>query len=450
MTKNNNFTSGQVYYSVIERERKGEYLGKTVQVIPHITDEIKNRIIRNTSKYDIAIIEIGGTVGDIESLPFLEAVRQLKMELGQENAISVHMTLVPYLEAAKELKTKPTQNSVRQLMQIGIQADILICRAQRDIPEDVRKKISLFCNVPFNRVITALDTNTIYKLPLILYNQGLDSKILNIFRLDTLPPKLEHWYNIVENIENPKYTVKIALVGKYVDLTESYKSLNEALTHAGIENSTDVKIKYIDSEELEKYDDVKFFFDDVDGILVPGGFGYRGIEGKIKAVEYARINKIPFLGICLGMQIAVIEFARNIVKLEDANSTEFKDDCKNPVIDLMLEQKKVETLGATMRLGAYEAHIKKDTLAYKIYKKEKISERHRHRYEFNNKYKEILKEKGLVISASSPSGNLVEIIELNNHPFFIASQFHPEFKSKPFEAHPIFSAFIKSCKDMKK
>ncbi len=445
MNKNNNFTSGQVYYSVIERERKGEYLGKTVQVIPHITDEIKNRILGNTANYDIVIIEIGGTVGDIESLPFLEAVRQLKMELGPERALSIHMTLVPYLKAADELKTKPTQNSVRQLMQIGIQADILVCRAEREIPDEVRKKISLFCNVAFDRVITALDANTIYKLPLILYKQGLDSKILNIFRLDTLPPKLQIWYKIVENIENPKFNKTIAIVGKYVDLTESYKSLNEALTHAGIENSSKVNLKYIDSEELEKSKDVAKFFNNVDGILVPGGFGHRGVEGKIKAVEYARVNKIPFLGICLGMQIAVIEFARNIAKLKDVNSSEFKDDCENPVIDLMLEQKKVETMGATMRLGAYDTVLLEDSLASSIYNSSKISERHRHRYEFNNKYKELLEEKGLIISGISPSGNLVEIIELSNHPFFIASQFHPEFKSKPFSAHPLFSAFIKSC-----
>jgi CTP synthase len=444
MSKANNFTSGQVYYSVIERERRGEYLGKTVQVIPHITDEIKNRIINNTLNYDIAIIEIGGTVGDIESLPFLEAVRQLKMELGSERAISIHMTLVPYLKAANELKTKPTQNSVRQLMQIGIQADVLVCRAERDIPEDVRKKISLYCNVPFDRVISALDANTIYKLPLILYKQGLDAKILNIFRLDTLPPQLGHWFNIVENIENPKFSKNIAIVGKYVDLTESYKSLNEALTHAGIENSCEVNLKYIDSEDLDKNDDLTPLFKDIDAILVPGGFGNRGIEGKIKAVEYARVNKIPFLGICLGMQIAVIEFARNVLKLEDVNSSEFNEHCKNPVIDLMLEQKKVETMGATMRLGAYDATLLKDSLASSIYGKTTISERHRHRYEFNNKYRELLQENGLVISGTSPSGNLVEIIELKDHPFFIASQFHPEFKSKPFLAHPLFSAFVKS------
>ena len=444
MTKNSNFTTGQVYLSVINRERRGEYLGKTVQVIPHITNEIKDRIIKGTQEFDIAIIEVGGTVGDIESLPFLESIRQLKRELGYGNAISIHMTLLPYLKAANELKTKPTQNSVRQLMQIGLQADFIVCRAEVDIEitRKIKEKISLFCNLPYQNVITANDVSTIYELPILLHQQKLDEKLLTIFNLDYPLADLQVWEDIVDKIKNSKVITTIGVVGKYVELTESYKSLNEALTHAGIKNSVKVNLKFISSEDIENngIDALK----DIDGILIPGGFGNRGVEGKILAVKFARENKIPFLGICLGMQIAVIEYARDVAKLKDANSTEFNSKTDYPVIDIMYSQKDITDKGATMRLGAYPSIIKEETLAYNIYEQIEISERHRHRYEFNNGYRDILEKNGLIISATSPDNQLVEMIEIKEHPFFIAVQFHPEFKSKPFLPHPLFAGFIKA------
>ncbi len=443
MTKQNNFTSGQVYYSVIEKERNGEYLGKTVQVIPHITDEIKSRIIAGTKGYDIAIIEVGGTVGDIESLPFLEAIRQLKIQIGKQNSITIHLTLVPFIKTADELKTKPTQNSVRQLMQIGIFADILVCRSEVEIPDYVKDKIALFCNVNSDLVITAQDVKTIYELPLSFYEQKLDVKILQLLNLTAPLANLYVWRDIVEKIKNPKHEVTIGIVGKYVHLKESYKSLNEALTHAGIKNETKVNLTYIDSEELEKQENLNEILT-FDGILIPGGFGKRGIEGKIKAVKFARENNIPFLGICLGMQIATIEFSRNVANLNDVNSTEFNKESENPVICLMDEQKDLTKVGATMRLGAYTAVLAENSLAYKIYQSSTISERHRHRFEFNNDYRDLLISKGLTISGTSQDGKLVEIIELKNHPFFIACQFHPEFKSKPFKPHPLFSSYIKA------
>lgn len=441
MDRNNNFTSGQVYYSVIERERRGAYLGKTVQVIPHITDEIKERIFKGTQGVDVAIIEVGGTVGDIESLPFLEAIRQLKVEQGPENALSIHLTLVPYLKAANELKTKPTQSSVRQLMQIGIQADILVCRTDRELTDDIKAKLALFCNVPAKRVITAQDVSTIYELPMVLYKQGLDSTILNIFRMDALPPKLDPWFNIVERIKAPSGEVTVGIVGKYVDLTESYKSLNEALIHGGIQHDVKVNLKFIDSEQLENSESIEPL-KGINAILIPGGFGTRGVEGKIKAISIAREKKVPFLGICLGMQLAVIEFARNVAGLKQAHSLEFDQNTPHPVIHLMETQKGVTEKGGTMRLGAYPAILKPGSRAEEIYGTTEISERHRHRFEFNPAYQQILEEEGMIFSGVSPNGLLVEMVELSGHPWFTACQFHPEFKSKPFAPHPLFASFI--------
>ncbi len=446
MNRQSNFTSGQVYYTVIERERKGGYLGRTVQVIPHITDEIKARIERGTEGFDVAIIEIGGTVGDIESLPFLEAIRQMKTKLGRDNSISIHLTLIPYLKSADELKTKPTQNSVHQLMQIGIQADLLICRTEQDIPEEVKDKIALFCNLQSKHVFTAKDLSIIYELPISLHEQGLDKEILNLLVLESKEPDLSKWHHIVNTLQNPQYSVNIAIVGKYDNPKESYKSLNEALIHGGIANRCKVHLSYIDSESVENLD---ISFENYNAILIPGGFGKRGIEGKIKAIKYARERKIPFLGICLGMQLTVVEFSRNIANLEGANSTEFNPTTDYPVISLMESQKNSDYLGATMRLGAYTADITPNTLTEKIYGISQISERHRHRFEFNNRYLQILKEKGLIIGAISEKESLVETVELENHPWFLGCQFHPEFKSKPFMPHPIFTSFIKATLDYK-
>ncbi|PIP20579.1 MAG: CTP synthetase [Candidatus Omnitrophica bacterium CG23_combo_of_CG06-09_8_20_14_all_40_11] len=447
MTKFNNVTTGQVYNAVISKERRGDYLGKTIQVIPHITNEIKERVKKaaEVSGADIVIVEIGGTVGDIEGLPFLEAARQFRLDMGYNNVLYIHLTLIPYIKVADEIKTKPTQHSVGTLREIGIQPDILICRTEKALSEEVKEKISLFCNVRKEAVIEAKDVESIYQIPLVFKNQILDEIILSHFNLICKFSDLKDWQNsVVEHTLNPKHKVTIALVGKYITLQDAYKSIYESLVHAGIHNDAKVEIKKVDSEDIQKKGPDKLL-KGVSGILVPGGFGYRGIEGKIKAIKFARENKIPFLGLCLGMQCAVIEFSRNVCGLKDANSTEFKPKTKYPVISLLAEQKKIKDLGGTMRLGAYPCKIKKNTLAFRVFGKTKILERHRHRYEFNNKYKKLLERKGMKFCGIYPKKNLVEIIELKNHPYFIAVQFHPEFKSKPDEAHPLFREFIKAA-----
>ena len=453
--RDNNFNTGKIYHSVITKERKGDYLGGTVQVIPHITDEIKRSIKLAANDVDIVIVEIGGTIGDIESLPFLEAIRQFKADAGKDNALYIHLTLVPYIGTAGEVKTKPTQHSVKELRSIGIQPDILLCRTDQYLSKEIKAKISLFCNVGIDAVVTAKDVECIYEVPLVFHKEGLDSKIVELLNIWTRSPRLEAWEELVRKIQLPKQSVTIAIVGKYVDLTESYKSLNEALYHGGIANDCNVDLTFIDSEKIEE-DTCGGLLADADGILVPGGFGTRGIEGKICSANYARVNEIPYFGICLGMQIAVIEFARNVAGLKEANSSEFNEFTPDAVIYLMLEwldektgiiQRRDESSdkGATMRLGAYPCLLAKDTAAYRAYGLEKISERHRHRYEFNNDYKAVLVEKGLVISGSSPTGDLVEIIEIKDHPWFLGCQFHPEFKSRPMDPHPLFRDFIKAA-----
>jgi len=447
MTKFNNVTTGQIYNAVISRERRGDYLGKTIQVIPHITDEIKERVKKcaQVSGADVVIIEIGGTVGDIESLPFLEAARQFRLDVGYHNALYIHLTLIPYIKSAGEIKTKPTQHSVGKLREIGIQPDILICRTERALSDDIKEKISLFCNVRKDAVIEAPDAETIYQVPLIFKDQGLDKFILNHFELRSKATDLKNWHKkVVERILRPKHTVTIAVVGKYIGLQDAYKSIYESLVHAGIANDTHVVIKKVDSEEIEKAGGEKLLKDS-SGILVPGGFGYRGIEGKVKAIKYAREHNIPFFGLCLGMQCAVIEFARNKCGLKDANSTEFMPDTPHPVISLLEEQKSVKDMGGTMRLGVYPCEIKKGTHAFKAYRKDLILERHRHRYEFNNKYRDSLSEAGMVFSGIYPNKNLVEIVEVKKHPFFLAVQYHPEFKSKPDRPHPLFREFISAA-----
>jgi len=452
--KDNNFTTGKIYHSVISKERRGDYLGGTVQVIPHITDEIINSIKLVADGVDIVIVEIGGTIGDIESLPFLEAIRQFKAVVGKENVLYIHLTLVPYIPTAGELKTKPTQHSVKELRSIGIQPDILLCRTDRYLSKDIKAKIALFCNVSEDAVITAKDVECIYEVPLVFHKEGLDDKIIELLNIWTRAPKLDAWRKFVEMYKSPTHSVTIAIVGKYVDLTESYKSLNEALYHGGIANDCHVNLVFVDSEKIDTKT-CNQYLADADGILVPGGFGTRGIEGKICAANYAREKKIPYFGICLGMQIAVIEFARNVAGLEKANSSEFDKNTPHPVIYLMLEWYDDKTKstekrddasdkGATMRLGAYPCRLEKDTLAFNAYQTKDISERHRHRYEFNNEYKEILKEKGLTISGMSPAGDLVEIIEVKDHPWFLGCQFHPEFKSRPMDPHPLFRDFVKA------
>ncbi len=443
MTKKNNSTTGKIYYSVITKERKGEYLGGTVQVIPHITNEIKNEFLALSEKYDVVICEIGGTVGDIESLPFLEAMRQFRYDIGKNNVIFIHLTLVPYIKTSDELKTKPTQHSVRKLREIGIQPDILLCRTEKPIPLELKEKISLFCDVAKEAVITARDVNTIYEVPLALHEEGLDKIIIDLLNLPGKNPDLAKWKEINKKLKEPEFEISIAIVGKYLNLQDSYKSLNEALIHGGIANNTRILIKWVDAEKIENenYGDL---LSRADGILVPGGFGERGIEGKIKAVTYARENKIPFLGICLDMQCFVVEYARNIARIKNANSSEIEPGTPEPVIDLMAEQNGILNKGGTMRLGAWPCQLKKKTFAYAAYKKREISERHRHRYEFNNKYRLQLEETGLIISGVSPDGNLVEIVESPNHPWFVAVQFHPEFKSKPIKPHPLFRDFIKA------
>ncbi len=452
LTRFNNVTTGQVYNTVINRERRGDYLGKTIQVIPHITDEIKNRIkkVTQVSAADIVIVEVGGTVGDIESLPYLEAARQFRLDMGYDNVLYIHLTLVPYIKAADELKTKPSQHSVGTLREIGIQPDILICRTEKPLSDSIKEKISLFCNVKKEAVIEAKDAQTIYQIPLDFKNQILDEIILGHFHLICKYSQLEDWEkNVVNKALYPRERLTIALVGKYITLQDAYKSIYESLIHAGIANDTKVEIRKIDSEDLQKQEARKLL-EGVSGILVPGGFGYRGIEGKISAINFARENNIPFLGLCLGMQCAVIEFARHVCGLKDANSTEFKPKNKNPVISLLEEQTEIKNLGGTMRLGAYPCRLRKGTLAGKLYRKSLIEERHRHRFEFNNKYRSLMEKKGMVFSGIYPKGNLVEIIELKKHPFFLAVQFHPEFKSKPDQPHPLFKGFIKAALDKSK
>jgi CTP synthase len=452
MSQKNNYTSGRIYYSVITKERRGEYLGGTVQVIPHITDEIKAAVLQLDGSADVAIIEIGGTVGDIEGLPFIEAIRQLRGDLGREYTLFIHLTLVPYIKAAGEVKTKPTQHSVRELRADGIQPDILVCRTEVPIEDSLKAKIALFCNVPKDAVITAIDVESIYEVPLHLHEEGLDTKLLELLNVWTGKPNIKPWEDLIRTIKNPKHDVTIAITGKYIDLTESYKSLHEALIHGGIATETKVNLRYISAEDLETSDPSELLAD-CHGILVPGGFGRRGAEGKINAITYAREKKIPYFGICLGMQLAVIEFSRNIAGIARANSTELDLTTPAPVIYLMKEwfdyrtnkiQVRDETsdMGGTLRLGAYPCVLKDGTNASAAYKVSEISERHRHRYEFNNKYRETLEKYGLLVSGTSPDNNLVEIIELADHPWFLGCQFHPEFKSKPMKPHPLFRDFI--------
>ena len=451
----NNFTTGKIYHSVITKERRGDYLGGTVQVIPHITDEIKNSIRLVSKGVDVVIVEIGGTIGDIESLPFLEAIRQFRAEAGKENVLYIHLTLVPYIGTAGELKTKPTQHSVKELRSIGIQPDILLCRTDRYLSKEIKSKIALFCNVGTDAVITAKDVDCIYEVPLVFHKEGLDSKIVELLNIWTRTPRLENWENLCRQLKSPDKQVTIAIVGKYVDLTESYKSLNEALVHGGRPNSCRVDLRFVDSETISEGCCAKLL-EGADGILVPGGFGPRGIEGKICAANYARVNKVPYFGICLGMQVAVVEFARNVADLKKAHSSEMDLTTPDPVIYLMTEwyDEQTQTIqrrdddsdkGGTMRLGAYPCKLVKDTLAYAAYGKETISERHRHRYEFNNDYYQRLEQSGLVISGTSPQGDLVEIVELKDHPWFLGCQFHPEFKSRPMNPHPLFRDFIKAA-----
>ena len=450
--KLNNVTTGQVYYSVITKERRGDYLGGTVQVVPHITDEIKERIraVSRGKRYDVMISEIGGTVGDIESLPFLEAARQFRQEEGRENTIFIHLTLIPFIRAAGELKTKPTQHSVGTLREIGIQPDILLCRTEKRLSKDLRSKIALFCNVDPEAVIEARDVRSIYEVPLMFKDQALDQVICRYLHMEYKAGNLNDWKKeVVDRALFPKYQVTIGVVGKYVELQDAYKSLYEALKHAGIANDTRVVIKRINSERLIK-GRLEHYLNKVDGILVPGGFGNRGIEGKIRAIKYARENSVPFLGICLGMQCAVIEFARNVLGLKGANSTEFNKKTPHPVISLLEEQENVANLGGTMRLGASICEVKRNTFAYEAYGAEEVSERHRHRYEFNNKYREDFVKSGLRISGVFQNGRLVEIIELENHPWFVASQFHPEFKSKPDKPHPLFKFFVAKALELKR
>jgi CTP synthase len=444
MSRLNSVTTGSVYFEVITKERRGDYLGGTVQVIPHITDEIKRRIRAAAEGFDVLIGEVGGTVGDIEGLPFLEAIRQMRIEEGDENVLYVHLTLVPYIATAGELKTKPTQHSVKELLGLGIQPDVLLLRCDREIDEKMKEKVALFCNVDVSSVITAKDVSSIYRLPLALEDEGLHERITTKLHIWTGTPKLERWERVAKTAENPKERVRIAMIGKYVDLVDSYKSLNEALAHGGIANECAVEILHIDSEQIERgglTPEVK----SADGILVPMGFGPRGTEGKIAAVKYARESKVPFLGICFGMQMAVIEFARHVCGMERANSTEVDPQTPYPVIDLMLAQRNLAGLGGTMRLGAYPCTIKDNTLAHRVYARKNVSERHRHRYEFNTKYRAQIEDAGMVLSGVSPDGTLVEMVEIPDHPWFLASQFHPEFKSKPLDCHPMFKGFVRAA-----
>jgi CTP synthase len=452
-SKSSNFTTGQIYETVIRKERRGDYLGGTVQVIPHITDEMKSAIRRGAEGADILMVEIGGTVGDIESLPFMEAIRQMGVELGRENVFYVHLTLVPYIPTAGEVKTKPTQHSVKELRSIGIQPDLLLCRSEQLLPEEERKKISLFTNVEAKAVVSACDMDNIYKIPLWLHEQGVDDIIVEKMRLDVSPADLSDWQRVIDAMEHPESEITIGMVGKYVDLTESYKSLNEALSHAGAQNRTKVNIRYIDSVTLEFGD--YSALEDLDAVLVPGGFGDRGIEGKVEAARYARENNIPYLGICLGMQVAVIDYARHVAGMEDAHSSEFSSDTKHPVIALITEWQAEDgsiekrgadsDMGGTMRLGGQKCKLVENTLASTVYGANSVTERHRHRYEFNNHYLNELVDAGLKISGKSSDGNLVEMIEIEDHPWFLACQFHPEFTSTPRDGHPLFADYIRAA-----
>jgi CTP synthase len=443
----NNVTTGRVYRSVIEKERRGEFLGKTVQVIPHITNEIKHRmmLLGESGEYDIIITEIGGTVGDIESLPYIESVRQLIWELGEENAMAIHLTLIPFLSAAGELKTKPTQHSVKTLMESGVKANVLVCRTEHPISEDIRRKLALFCNVKQEAVIESIDAETIYDVPLLMQKEGLDKVVLETLKL-TIPPStdLEQWKGFLAKYKNPKQTINIGLIGKYVELQDSYKSILEAIIHAGAVNETKVKVHSIHSEYLDE-NDVASKLKNLDGIIVAPGFGERGIQGKIEAIHYVRENKIPFLGICLGMQMAVIEHARNVVGLKEANSTEMEEDCPEPVISIMEEQKQIEDKGGTMRLGAWKCQLEKDSLAYNVYQSEAIEERHRHRYEFNDAYRETIEKNGLRATGINPETGLVEVVENPDHPWFIGVQYHPEYKSTVLDPHPLFVHFVQAA-----
>ncbi|MDQ2087515.1 CTP synthase [Herbivorax sp. ANBcel31] len=446
LSKHSNVATGKIYWSVITKERKGDYLGGTVQVIPHITNEIKERMYRvgKTNKTDVVITEIGGTVGDIESLPFLEAIRQVATEVGRENVMYIHVTLVPYLTKPGELKTKPTQHSVKELRSIGIQPDVIVCRTEKELTQDMKDKIGLFCNIPSEGVIQNLDADGLYEVPLMLEEEGLATSVCQRLKLVCYEPDLSEWHQMVSRQKNLSKSVTVALVGKYVELSDAYISVVEALKHGGIANDSDVSIKWVDSEQVGD-SNVEDFLKEVDAVLVPGGFGDRGIEGKIAAARYARENKKPFLGICLGMQMAVVEFARNVAGLKGANSFEFDSDTVYPVIDLMPEQKDIDEKGGTMRLGLYPCKIAEDSKVYDIYSEDLIYERHRHRYEFNNEYRDILTSKGLELTGLSPSERLVEIIEIKNHPWFIGVQFHPEFKSRPNRSHPLFKDFIRAA-----
>jgi CTP synthase len=445
MAQKNNYTTGRIYHEVISKERRGDYLGGTVQVVPHITDEIK-RCIRKVAggkgaEKDIVIVEVGGTVGDIESLPFLEAIRQIPFDIGKDNVLYIHLTLVPFIKVAEELKTKPTQHSVNKLREIGIQPHILLCRTDRMIPAELKRKIALFCNVDKEAVITAKDVESIYEVPLLLHKEGLDEIIVRQLRLKTRKPDLGDWERMVHLIKNPRSQVRIALVGKYIELKESYKSLSESLRHGGIAHETRVEVEWVDAEQLER-DGADQYLKGVHGLIVPGGFGGRGIEGKVTAIRYAREQNIPFLGLCLGMQCAVIEFARNKAGFKTADSSEFNAMTEDPVIDILPAQRGVKSKGGTMRLGSYPCHLEKGTLAHAAYGRDEVSERHRHRYEFNNRYRKALTKAGLVISGVYKKEDLVEIIELRDHPWFLATQFHPEFQSRPREPHPLFRDFI--------
>jgi CTP synthase len=447
-----NITTGRIYSSVINKERQGDYLGATVQVVPHITNEIKAKILEagRTSNADIVITEIGGTIGDIESLPFIEAIRQFRNEQGKENTLFIHTTLIPYIFGSWELKTKPTQHSVTELRSLGIQPDVLVCRTPRELDESIKSKLSLYCSVAPDAVIEAKDANNIYEVPLNFYHQKMDETVCDMLNIDPKKANIKKWEELVETVNNLSEEIEIALVGKYVELHDAYLSVAEALRHAGYKFKKKVKINWINSEELESVNNLDEVFKNSKGILVPGGFGNRGIEGKIKAITYARTKNIPFLGICLGMQLACIEFARNVCGIANADSTEFNELTPEPIIDLMLDQKTITQKGGTLRLGNYPCIIKKGTKLYNSYKEVEIFERHRHRYEFNNKYLEILSSKGMIFSGKSPDGKLVEMIELDNHPCFIACQFHPEFKSRPTRPHPMFISFIEASTKVKK
>jgi CTP synthase len=446
LTRHNNLTSGQVYESVILKERRGDYLGKTVQVIPHVTDVIKGRIreISDESKYDVVITEIGGTTGDIEGLPFLEAIRQFILEVGAQNVLNMHVTLVPYIKAAHELKTKPTQQSVAKLREIGLQPQVLICRTERMLDLDLRQKLSMFCSVAEKAVIEERDVaHTIYEVPLTLHAEGLDQLVCDLLGLKTRQPELAEWKNFVKRVISPARRIRIGVIGKYFDVRDAYKSIYESLTHAAANEDCGIDLELIDAESL--HDNVSGQLKDVSGILIPGGFGLRGVEGKIKAARFAREHKIPYLGLCLGMQVATIEFARNACGIKDGNSTEFDKNTKEPVISLLEEQRGVKNMGASMRLGTWPTKIGKDTLAEKIYGSTEVMERHRHRYEFNMKYRDQMNAKGFVISGTSPDGTLAELVELRDHPYFVGCQYHPEFQSKPNKPHPLFEGFIQAC-----